>query len=95
MTGTTPNAEQRSGTLGDEGTTSRHPSPFEDHSEYQTVLKACDNFVSDYRRGRISKAGAYGAIQSEIARVLTNEDGKAEAAFGSFIASIESYDTEV
>jgi hypothetical protein len=61
---------------------------------YQDVLVECNNLVGRYRKGEISKAAVYVDIQSRLTQALGNDRVRTDAAFGSFIATIESHDTE-
>ena len=62
---------------------------------YQDVLIDCNTLVERYRKGEISKATVYVEIQSKLAKALLNDRSRSDAAFGSFIATIESHDSEV
>jgi hypothetical protein len=62
---------------------------------YQDVLVDCNSLVQEYRKGGISKASAYVDIQSKLAHALGDDRVRTDAAFGSFIATIESHDAEV
>ena len=62
---------------------------------YQDVLVDCNGLVEGYRKGEISKASAYVEIQSKLAKALGDDRARSDAAFGSFIAAIESHDSEV
>ena len=71
-------------------------SPTESNSEiYQNVLIGCNSLVEQYRKGEITKASAYVDIQSKLAEALENDRARSDAAFGSFIVTIESHDSEV
>jgi hypothetical protein len=59
------------------------------------VLCECDSVIQGYRKGEIPKARAYTEIQSKLFKAVGDEPAKAESAFGSFIATIENYDTQV
>jgi hypothetical protein len=63
--------------------------------EYQDVLVSCNTIVEGYRKGEIPKASAYVDIQSRLAAALGEDRSRSDAAFGSFIATIESHDSEV
>jgi hypothetical protein len=76
------------------GFTARTPSEPSSGS-YQDVLLDCNSFVQRYRKGEISKASVYTDIQSRLANALGNDRARSDAAFGSFIATIESHDSEV
>jgi hypothetical protein len=62
---------------------------------YQEVLVDCNSLVEKYRKGEISKAAVYVDIQSKLARALGDDRARSDAAFGSFIATIESHDSDV
>jgi hypothetical protein len=62
---------------------------------YQEVLVDCNSLVEGYRKGEVSKATVYADIQSKLSKALGNDRGRSDAAFGSFIATIESHDSEV
>jgi hypothetical protein len=62
---------------------------------FQAVLVECNSLVGQYRKGEITKASVYVEIQSRLAKALKNDRTRSDAAFGSFIATIESHDTEV
>ena len=70
-------------------------SPSESNSGlYREVLVECNSLVEKYRKGEISKASVYVEIQSNLARALGNDRTRSDAAFGSFIVTVESHDTE-
>jgi hypothetical protein len=62
---------------------------------YQEVLIDCNSLVEGYRKGKVSKASVYTEIQSKLAKALGDDRSRSDAAFGSFIATIESHDSEV
>ena len=62
---------------------------------YQDVLVQCNALVEEYRKGQVSKASVYVDIQSKLSKVLGNDRARTDAAFGLFIATIESHDSEV
>jgi hypothetical protein len=64
-------------------------------ASYQEVLVDCNSLVEGYRKGEVSKASVYADIQSKLAKALGNDRGRSDAAFGSFISTIESHDSEV
>ena len=66
-----------------------------DSGIFQDVLVGCNSVIEAYRRGEISKAAAYVEIQSKLVGALGDDRGRSDAAFGSFIATIESHDSEV
>jgi hypothetical protein len=51
--------------------------------------------IEEYRKGKVSKATVYVEIQGKLANALGNDRARSDAAFGSFIATIESHDSEV
>ena len=59
------------------------------------ILVECNTLVEQYRKGEISKATVYVDIQSKLVKALGNDRDKTDAAFGSFIATIESHDSEL
>jgi hypothetical protein len=65
------------------------------NQQYRDVLTKCEKFVAQYRKGDVSKAFAYAAIHDEISRAIGDDFTRAEASFSSFIAAIESHDSEV
>ena len=71
-------------------------SSAESNSEfYQDVLIRCNSLVERYRKGEIPKASVYVEIQSKLSEALGNNRARSDAAFGSFIATIESHDSEI
>ena len=62
---------------------------------YQDVLVECNKLVEGYRKGEISKVSTYVEIQSRLAKALGDDRARSDAAFRSFIATIESHDSEV
>jgi hypothetical protein len=66
-----------------------------DTGVYQDILVECDTLVQKYRKGEISKATAYIDIQAKLSGALGDDRSRSDAAFGSFIATIESHDSEV
>ena len=62
---------------------------------YQNVLVECNSLVEEYQKGETSKAAVYVEIQSKLAKALGDDRARSDAAFGSFIASIESHDAEI
>ena len=61
---------------------------------YREVHVECNSIVKSYRKGEISKASVYVKIQSNLVRALGNDRTRSDAAFGWFIATVESHDTE-
>jgi hypothetical protein len=61
---------------------------------YQEVLIDCNTLVERYRKGEIPKATVYVEIQSKLFKALGDDRARSDAAFGSFIATIESHDSE-
>ena len=70
-------------------------TPESNTSIYQDILIDCNTLVGKYRKGEISKASAYIDIQSKLSGALGDDRTRSDAAFGSFIATIESHDAEV
>ena len=71
-------------------------TPLEGNSGiYQDILVECDSLVQRYRKGEIPKATAYIDIQSKLSGALGDDRSRSDAAFGSFISTIESHDSEV
>jgi hypothetical protein len=70
-------------------------SPESSTGAFQGVLVDCNALVEEYRRGEISKAAVYVEIQTRLARALGDNRSRSDAAFGSFIATIESHDSEI
>jgi hypothetical protein len=80
----------------DEQPTETTGTPNESNSEvYHGVLVGCNSLVEQYRKGEISKPTVYVEIQSKLAEALGGDRARSDAAFGSFIAAIESHDTEI
>ena len=61
---------------------------------FQDVLFDCNSLVEEYRKGEVSKVSVYVDIQSRLARALGDNRTRSDAAFGSFITTIESHDSE-
>jgi hypothetical protein len=70
-------------------------SPVSNPGIYQDVLVECNGLVEEYRKGKIPKASVYVEIQSKLVGALGDNRARSDAAFGSFIATIESHDSEV
>jgi hypothetical protein len=85
---------QPTGTDVQSGFPARTPSESSSGS-YQEVLVDCNSLVEGYRKGEVSKASVYSDIQSKLSKALGNDRGRSDAAFGSFITTIESHDSEV
>jgi hypothetical protein len=70
-------------------------APVEVSNQHTNTLTTCNNFINQYRKGEISKASVYMAIQGAMfeADGISNEN--AEAGFKSFITMIENHDAEV
>ena len=62
---------------------------------YHDILVECNAIVEAYRKGEISKLAAYVEIQFKLVQALGDDRARTDAVFGSFIATIESHDTEV
>ena len=61
----------------------------------EEVLVECNALVEGYRKGEVSKATVYVEIQSKLTKALGDDRARSDAAFGSFIATIESHDAEI
>src|ERR1700678_1176761 len=61
---------------------------------YQEVLVDCNSLVDKYRKGEVSKATVYVEIQSKLTTALGDDRSRSDAAFGLFIATIESHDAK-
>ena len=70
-------------------------TPGSNTEAYQDILVKCSTLVERYRKGELSKAAVYIDIQSELTGALGNDRARSNAAFGSFIATIKSHDSEV
>ena len=89
-----PSTTQPSDLDGQSGFTPRSSSE-SDPGVYHDILVECNSLVKAYRKGDISKARVYVEIQGKLARALSDNRERSDAAFGSFIATIESHDSEV
>jgi hypothetical protein len=63
--------------------------------DYQSILEDCNKAVVGYRKGDIAKAKAYTTIHKRLSDSLGEDTDRIEESFESFIATIESHDTEV
>ena len=80
----------------DEQPTETTGTPNESNSEvYHDVLVGCNSLVEQYRKGEILKPTVYVEIQSKLAEALGGDRARSDTAFGSFIATIKSHDTEI
>src|ERR1700678_3741980 len=61
---------------------------------HQEVLVDCNSLVEKYRKGEVLKATVYVEIQSKLTKALGDNRSRSDAAFGSFIATIESHDAK-
>jgi hypothetical protein len=62
---------------------------------FQDVLVDCNTLIESYRKGEVTKASVYVDIQSKLTQALGDDRTRTDAAFGSFISTIESHDAEV
>ena len=62
---------------------------------YHDILVKCNAIVEAYHKGEISKPAAYVEIQFKLVQALRDDRARTDAVFRSFIAMIESHDTEV
>ena len=79
----------------DQSTIPTGTSPEPNSQFYRDVLVDCNSLIERYRKGEVSKATVYVEIQSRLVRALGNDRARTDAAFGSFIATVESHDSEV
>jgi hypothetical protein len=70
-------------------------SPESNSQSFRDVLVDCNALVERYRKGEVSKATVYVEIQSRLVQALGNDRARTDAAFGSFIATVESYDSKI
>jgi hypothetical protein len=63
--------------------------------EIQNALFTCDTLVVEYKRGKISKAKVYAEIQNTLSVAIRENQPRFESAINSFIATIESLDSEI
>lgn len=70
-------------------------TPSSNSEFYQNILVECNALVEEYRKGEIPKATVYVEIQSKLVKALGDDRARTDAAFGAFIATIESHDSEV
>ena len=66
-----------------------------DSGIYKDILISCNTLVEQYRKGEISKPSAYVEIRSRLVNALGDDRARTDAAFGSFITSIENHDAEI
>jgi hypothetical protein len=90
---TVTNVQSQSVESNGEPGQSPRASPDPESGIYQNVLVECNALVEKYRKGEITKPTIYIEIQSKLAGAL-GDRGRAEAAFGSFVATVESHDSE-
>ena len=89
-----PSTSQPSDPDGQSGFTARSGSQ-PDSRVYQDVLIDCNALIKSYCKGEILKLSIYVEIQSRLARALSDDRERSDAAFGSFIATIKSHDLEI
>ena len=90
---TQPSNQDEPGEVSGSGITR---TPSESNSRInQDILVSCNALVEGYRKGEVSKSTAYIEIQSKLATAFGNDRSRSDAAFGSFISTIESHDAEV
>ena len=85
-------------TIPDDGSDSNFSpgvTPASNSGVYQDVLVECNALIEEYRKGKVSKATVYVEIQSKLVGALGNNRVRTDAAFESFIATVESHDSEV
>src|SRR6202522_375932 len=64
-------------------------------SSSANCIALCNALVEEYRKGEIPKSTVYVEIQSKLAKALGDDRARSDAAFGSFITTIESHDSEL
>ena len=69
-------------------------SPSPESAIYQEVLVECNSLIENYRKGKVSKPAVYLGIQAKLVEALGDDGDRINAAFGSFIATVESHDSE-
>jgi hypothetical protein len=69
-------------------------SPSPQSEIYQNVLIECNALIEEYRKGKTSKPTVYSGIRTKLADALRDDTARIDAAFGSFIATVESHDSE-
>jgi hypothetical protein len=69
-------------------------TPVKVTNQHAKTLATCNSFINQYRKGEISKASAYMAIQGAIFEADRISDENAEAGFESFITTIENHNVE-
>jgi hypothetical protein len=79
---------------GDQSGNSARATPESNAGIYQDILVGCNELVERYRKGEITKPTVYVEIQSKLFKALGKDRDRCDAAFGSFIATIESHDSE-
>ena len=70
-------------------------TPASNSGVYQDVLVECNALIEEYRKGKVSKATVYVEIQLKRVGALGDNRSRTDAAFESFIATVESHDSEV
>jgi hypothetical protein len=92
---TNSNTQPSSSNVRSESSQGSRTTPESNTGLYQDILVECNTLVEKYRKGELSKAAVYIDIQSKLSGALGNDRTRSDAAFGSFIATIESHDSEV
>ena len=69
-------------------------SPRSESAVYQDVLIECNTLIENYRKGKATKPAVYSGIQTKLVNALGDDIERIDAAFGSFIATVESHDSE-
>jgi hypothetical protein len=73
----------------------KSPSPSRIPEEHAAAIKDCEEFVDQYKKGSKSKAATYSQIERRIIEAVGDDTAAAEAAFESYIQTIENLDTEI
>src|SRR5271168_5248008 len=69
-------------------------SPRSESAVYQDVLIECNTLIENYGKGKATKPAVYSGIQTKLVNALGDDIERIDAAFGSFIATVESHDSE-
>jgi hypothetical protein len=69
-------------------------SPSPQSELYQNILVECNRLIEEYRKGKISKLTVYIDIHSKLTEVLGDDRARCDTAFGSFVPTVESHNSE-
>jgi hypothetical protein len=87
--------KSKSTTLESHSRPVKSPSPYRIPEEHAAIIKDCDKFIDQYKKGTKSKAATYSKIGRQIVEAVRDDTSAAEAGFESYIQTIESLDTEI